>query len=165
MRRADSLEDPDAGKDWGQEEKGTTEDETVGWHHWVSGHEYEQTWGDGERREAWCAAAHGVAKSQTWLSDWTPVICLQPQGQPQAEAALSSTGSCRRLIRRGSTMSKSPSCLKTFTTFSGQVLPFLPKIQSSRTEKSLARFLSQHRFPVATAGRMQARTRHHLLQC
>ena len=39
-------------------------------------------------------------------------------------------------------MSKSPSCLKTFTTFSGQVLPFLAKIQSSMTDKSLARFLS-----------------------
>ena len=34
------LEDPDAGKDWGQEEKGTTEDEMVGWHHWLNGHEF-----------------------------------------------------------------------------------------------------------------------------
>ena len=33
--------DPDAGKDWGQEKKGTTEDEMVGWHHWVNGHEFE----------------------------------------------------------------------------------------------------------------------------
>ena len=33
--------DPDAGKDWGQEEKGMTEDETVGWHHWLNGHEFE----------------------------------------------------------------------------------------------------------------------------
>ena len=33
--------DPDAGKDWGQEEKGTTEDEMVGWHHWLNGHEFE----------------------------------------------------------------------------------------------------------------------------
>ena len=33
--------DPDAGKDWGQEEKGTTEDEMVGWHHWRDGHEFE----------------------------------------------------------------------------------------------------------------------------
>ena len=32
--------DPDAGKDWSQEEKGTTEDEMVGWHHWLSGHEF-----------------------------------------------------------------------------------------------------------------------------
>ena len=40
--------DPDAGKDWGQEEKGTTEDELVGWHHWVDGHEFEQPLGDSE---------------------------------------------------------------------------------------------------------------------
>ena len=35
------CKDPDAGKDWGQEEKGTTEDEMVGWHHWLNGHESE----------------------------------------------------------------------------------------------------------------------------
>ena len=40
--------DPDAGKDWRQEEKGTTEDEIVGWHHWLNRHEFEQTPGDGE---------------------------------------------------------------------------------------------------------------------
>ena len=39
---------PDAGKDWRQEEKGTTEDETVGWHHQPNGHEFEQALGDGE---------------------------------------------------------------------------------------------------------------------
>ena len=39
---------PDAVKDWRQEEKGTTEDETVGWHHQLSGHEFEQALGDGE---------------------------------------------------------------------------------------------------------------------
>ena len=33
--------DPDAGRDWGQEEKGTTEDEMIGWHHWLDGHEFE----------------------------------------------------------------------------------------------------------------------------
>ena len=42
MRRVDSLEkDPDAGRDWGQEEKGTTEDEMAGWHHQFDGHEFE----------------------------------------------------------------------------------------------------------------------------
>ena len=38
--------DPDAGKDWGQEEKGATEDEMVGCYHWLNGHEFEQTLGD-----------------------------------------------------------------------------------------------------------------------
>ena len=41
MQRVDSLEKTDAGRDWGQEEKGTTEDEMVGWHHRLSGHEFE----------------------------------------------------------------------------------------------------------------------------
>ena len=36
--------DPDAGRDWGQEEKGTTEDEMVGWHHRLNGHDFEQAW-------------------------------------------------------------------------------------------------------------------------
>ena len=40
MRRVDSLEKTDAGKDWGQEEKGTTEDEMAGWHHRLDGHEF-----------------------------------------------------------------------------------------------------------------------------
>ena len=41
MRRVDSLEKTDAGRDWGQEKKGTTEDEMVGWHHRLDGHEFE----------------------------------------------------------------------------------------------------------------------------
>ena len=40
--------DSDAGKDWRQEEKGMIEDEMVGWHHWLNGHEFEQTLGGGE---------------------------------------------------------------------------------------------------------------------
>ena len=41
MRRVDSLEKTDAGRDWGQEEKGTTEGEMAGWHHGLDGHESE----------------------------------------------------------------------------------------------------------------------------
>ena len=41
MRRVDSLEKTDAGRDWGQEEKGTTEDEMAGWHHRLDGSEFE----------------------------------------------------------------------------------------------------------------------------
>ena len=40
MRRANSLEKTDAGRDWGQEEKGTAEDEMAGWHHQLDGHEF-----------------------------------------------------------------------------------------------------------------------------
>ena len=64
--------DPDAGKDWRWEEKGMTEDETVGWHHQLNGHEFELNsrswWWTGRPG---CAAVHGVAKRRTWLSDWT----------------------------------------------------------------------------------------------
>ena len=42
--------DPDAGRDWGQEEKGTTEDEMAGWHHWLDGHEFGWTQGVGDRQ-------------------------------------------------------------------------------------------------------------------
>ena len=49
--------DPDAGKDWRQEEKGMTEDEMVGWYHWFNGHELGQTLGDseGQGKLAWCS--------------------------------------------------------------------------------------------------------------
>ena len=40
----------DAGRDWGQEEKGTTEDEMAGWHHGLNGHEFEQAPGVGDRQ-------------------------------------------------------------------------------------------------------------------
>ena len=63
--------DPDAGKDWRQEEKGTTEDEMVGWHHRLNGHEFKQAPGVMMDREAWRAAVHGVTKCCTWLSNWT----------------------------------------------------------------------------------------------
>ena len=63
--------DPDAGKDWRQEEKGTTEDEMVGWYHQLDGHEFKWTPGVGEDREAWCAVVHRAGKSRTRLCNWT----------------------------------------------------------------------------------------------
>ena len=48
MQRVDSLEKADAGRDWGQEEKGMTEDETAGWHHGLNGRESERTPGVGD---------------------------------------------------------------------------------------------------------------------
>ena len=63
--------DPDAGKEWGQEEKGRTEDEMVGWHHWLNGHELSKLWEIVKDRETCCVAVHGVAKSWTQLRNWT----------------------------------------------------------------------------------------------
>ena len=67
--------DPVAGKDWRQEEKGTTENEMVKWHHWHSQRKFEWTILQEivKDREAWGAAVHGVTKSQTWQSDWTTI--------------------------------------------------------------------------------------------
>ena len=55
------TKNPDARKDWRQEEKGTTEDEMIGWHQQLNGHEFEQTQGVGDRWRIWCAAVHGIA--------------------------------------------------------------------------------------------------------
>ena len=67
--------DPDAGKDWRQEEKGTTEDELVGWHHWIDGHEFEQAPGtsDGQGNLAcyslWGHKKSDVTEGLNWLGD------------------------------------------------------------------------------------------------
>ena len=63
--------DSDARRDWGQEEKGMTEDEMAGWHHRLDGREFEWTPGVGDGYGGWGAAIHGVEKSRTRLSDWT----------------------------------------------------------------------------------------------
>ena len=65
--------DPDAGKDWRQEEKRTTEDEMVGWYHWLDGHEFEQVLGAGDGQGSLvCCSPWGHKQSDTteWLN-WT----------------------------------------------------------------------------------------------
>ena len=59
--------DPDAGRDWRQEKKGTKEDEMVGWHHRLDGYKFEQAVGIGDGQ----GTVHGVTKRWTWLSNWT----------------------------------------------------------------------------------------------
>ena len=69
--------DPDAGKDRRQKEKGTTEDEMVGWHHWLKGHESEWTPGVGDGQGGLvCCSPWGHKESDTtewlnWLTDWS----------------------------------------------------------------------------------------------
>ena len=62
---------PDAGKDWSQEEKGMTEDKIVGWHHWLSGHEFEQSpvVGEGHWSLA-CCSPRGGRVEYDWATEW-----------------------------------------------------------------------------------------------
>ena len=82
--------DPDAGKDWGQEEKGTTEDEMVGWHHWLDGHEFEQAPGVGDGHGGLMCCSPCVRKEldMTKRLNWlTPALAggfftTEPPGKP-----------------------------------------------------------------------------------
>ena len=66
---------PDAGKDWGQEKKGITEDEMVGWHHCLKGPEFEKIPGDSEGRKVWCAAVHEITESSDWVTEQQQMGC------------------------------------------------------------------------------------------
>ena len=83
MRRTDSFERILIGKDWRQEEKRTTEDEMVGWHHRLNGHEFEQNLGVGDRQ---CCSPWGRKESDTteWLN-WTDkkISAWRQQSSPQ----------------------------------------------------------------------------------
>ena len=94
-----SGKDSGAGRDWGQEEKGTTEDEMAGWHHWLDGRESQWTpgVGDGQRGLACCDSwgrkeldtTERLIWSETYLSSVsgipsykTPIFCLNINNQP-----------------------------------------------------------------------------------
>ena len=79
--------DPDAGRDWGQEEEGMTEDEMAGWHHQLDGHEFEWTPGDGDGQGGLeCCDSWGRKESDTtewlnwtelnWKLSWRLVTCI-----------------------------------------------------------------------------------------
>ena len=82
---------PDPGKDWGQDEKGTTEDEMAGWHHWLDGHGF--GWipgvGDGQGGLA-CCSSWGCKESENdWVTNWTglsfvlnPELVTEDSGKP-----------------------------------------------------------------------------------
>ena len=84
--RADSLEKTDAGRDWGQEEKGTTEDEMARWHHWRDGREFEWTLGVGDGQvgleccDSWGCKESDMTERLNWTdahsfySKWTEVL-------------------------------------------------------------------------------------------
>ena len=71
-----SGKDPDAGKDWRQEEKGTTDDEMAGWHHWLDWHEFEQSLGTGDGQGSlaccspWGRKELATTERLNWTSTW-----------------------------------------------------------------------------------------------
>ena len=83
--------DPDAGKDWRQEKKGTTEDEMAGWHHWLDGHEFEQALGVGDGQGSLaCCSLWGCKELDTteglnWRTEstilWPPDVKNWPIGK------------------------------------------------------------------------------------
>ena len=82
MWRTDSLEKTDAGRDWMQEEKGTTEDEMVGWHHWLSGHEFEQALGIGDVQGSLVCCSpwgHKELDMTEQLNSLTSLALLEPK--------------------------------------------------------------------------------------
>ena len=68
--------DPDAGKDWGQEEKGMTENEMVGWHHWLNGHGFGWSWGigDGQVGLVCCSSWGRKELDTTERLNWTELV-------------------------------------------------------------------------------------------
>ena len=77
MKSCLTGKDPDARRDWGQEEKGMTEDEMAGWHQRLDGHRLGKLLELVMDREAWRAAIHGATKSGTQLSDWTELNIIR----------------------------------------------------------------------------------------
>ena len=72
--------DPDAGKGWRREEKGKTEDEMVGWHHWLDGHESEQALGVGDGQGGLvCCSPWGVRHDWATELNWTEYINVHRQ--------------------------------------------------------------------------------------
>ena len=85
MQRTDIGKDSDAGKDWRLEEKGMAEDEMVGCHHWLNGHEFDKLQELVMDRESWHATVHGVTKSWTWLSNWTELNWTEPMQETKRQ--------------------------------------------------------------------------------
>ena len=88
-----------AGKDWGQEEREITEDEMVGWHHWLYGHELQQALGVGDGQGSlaccspWCSKESDITEQQNWTNTYIPFLLRLPSShQSHPSRSLQSTG-------------------------------------------------------------------------
>ena len=93
-------------KDWRQKEKRVTEDEMVGWHDQLDGHEFEQTLGNSEEQEACHAAVHGAAKSQMQSSHWTMATMQRICGSVKKSQSVGTEKQGDEAGHRGSASSK-----------------------------------------------------------
>ena len=93
--------DPVAGKDWRQEEKGTTVDEMVGWHRQLNGHEFKQALGIGDGQGSSRGAVHGVAKNQTELN-WTEMFFTKENAKRICFLVLSVTNESYIMVAKSS---------------------------------------------------------------
>ena len=102
--RADSLKKTlMLGKIEGKIEKEAAEDETVGWHHWLSGHAFRQTLGDGDGQGSLGCYSHGVTKSWIQLGNWTTMVhMLSSKSEVSDEAGAKVLSMCARGGGRGS---------------------------------------------------------------
>ena len=86
--------DPDAGRDWGQEEKGMTEDEMARWHHWLDGHEFEWTLrvGDGQGGLVYCHSWGCKESDTTERLNWKAAIKMSTTASVSSEGWLACSG-------------------------------------------------------------------------
>ena len=87
--------DPDAGRDWGQEEKGTTEVEMARWHHRLNGCEFEWTLGvgDGQGDLACCDSWGRKESDTTERLNWAELMCLAPWWVPRIQTSIKQVSS------------------------------------------------------------------------
>ena len=95
--------DPDAWKVWRREEKGTTEDEMVGWHHWLDGHEFEQALGVGDGQGSLvCCGSWGCTVGHDWATELTEsspfVVILEPHKIKSFTVSMVSPSICHEVM-------------------------------------------------------------------
>ena len=142
--------DPDAGKDWRWEEKGTTEDEMVGWHHWLTGPEFEQALavGDGQGSLA-CCSPWGHKESDTterlnWMEQWrSEVLATQSYSYLRPHELQHSRPPCPSPTPRVYP-NPCPSSRWCNPTISSSVVPFSSHLQSFPASGSFQWVSSSH---------------------